>query len=90
MSIKLNTTLNDEVSHSPSTVALSGERTKPSAQAMNLQAIAQKLPKLRKTITKIMASLALSSVFALVPMVAQARPIMTWNLNGATNGGQQS
>jgi hypothetical protein len=90
MSIKLNTTLNDEVSHSPSTVALSGERTKPPAQAMNLQAVAQKLPKLRKTVAKIMASLALSSVFALVPMVAQARPIMTWNLNGATNGGQQS
>jgi hypothetical protein len=83
MSIKLNTTLNAEVSHYPSTVALSGERTKPPAQAMNLQAVAQKLPKLRKTIAKIMASLALSSVFALVPMVAQARPFATWNIQGA-------
>ncbi len=91
MSIKLNTNLNAEVSHYPSTAPLSGERAKPPAKAMNLQAVAAQVhPKLRKTITKIMASLALSTVVALVPMVAQARPFMTWNLNGATNGGQQS
>jgi hypothetical protein len=85
MSIKLNTILNAEVSHSPSTstITLSGKRTKPPAQAMNLQAVAAEVrPKLWKTVRKIMASLALGTAVALVPMVGQARPIMTWNVNG--------
>jgi hypothetical protein len=100
MSIKLNSNLNAEVNHSPSTIPLSGKRTKPPAQAMrsallplsgNLQAVAAQVrPKLWQNVTRTMASLALGTAVALIPMVGQARPIMTWNLNGATRFGDSS